>query len=309
MNYYIGVDGGGTSTKSMIIDQNGHEVAQGVAGPGSYRAVGLEHAVINILVSIDTALQTTKINIKDIKGIFCGLASIDTKHDHKTVSDPIEKELHIRGYGCPIQIVNDAVIAMRAATNQKNAILVIMGTGANCYGKNQKGLEVWVSGLDYILSDEAGGYAMGLKALRSAVRSADGRDPKTLLEQLVKKELEISEMREAKDLIYTDHFQKKDIAAFSSLVFRAHEKGDLTATKIMHETVDEAILMIHAAHKRLALNETPFDLVMVGGLTHEKNMQSLINSQVRREYPQANIIFPMQKSSRGAALMAMETSK
>lgn len=80
----------------------------------------------------------------------------------------------------------------------------------------------------------------------------------------------------------------------------------MTATKILHDTVHEGILMIQAAHKRLALHETPFDLVLVGGLTHEKTMQSLLTSQIKKEYPQANIIFAMQKSSRGAALLAKE---
>lgn len=209
MNYYLGVDGGGTSTKSVIIDQSGHEIAHGNAGPGSYRAAGIETAVINILVSIDQALKSTKLNINDIKSIYCGLASIDTKNDHAIVYEPLEQELRAKGYQGSLYIANDAVIAMRAATEQHNAILVIMGTGANCYGTNNKGAQVWVSGLDYILSDEAGGYAMGLKALQAAVRSADGRDPKTLLENLVKKELGISDMREAKDIIYGDNIKKK----------------------------------------------------------------------------------------------------
>ena len=128
MKYYIGVDGGGTSTKTTIIDENGHEVAQGSAGPGSYTAIGLEYAIANILLSIDNALNDTKITTNYIAGIACGLASIDTLQDHQTVYEPLQKELVAKGFLCPIVLVNDAVIAMRAATADKHAILLIMGT-------------------------------------------------------------------------------------------------------------------------------------------------------------------------------------
>lgn len=254
--------------------------------------------------AVINTIGKTKIAPSQIAGICIGAASIDTQRDYDEVYDTLEKELHARNFNCPIKLVNDAVVAMRGATDNKNAILIIMGTGANCYGTNAEGAEVWVSGLDYVLSDEAGGYALGLGVLRAAVRSADGRDTKTLLELLVKKDLGINNMRDAKDILHDQNFGKKEIADFARYAFHAHEQGDLTATRLIHQTLQEGMLMISAAHKRLHLNGKPFDLVLVGGLTHERIMQSLLTTQIHQEYPQAKIIFPQQKASRGAALLA-----
>lgn len=304
--YYLGVDAGGTSTKACLIDAHSHELASSLAGPGNYRTSGIEIAISNIMQSVLNTIGKTKIQPQEVSGICVGAASIDTLRDYDEVYEIIEKELRARGFTCPIKLVNDAVVAMRGATSNKNAILIIMGTGANCYGTNSDKQEVWVSGLDYVLSDEAGGYALGLGVLRAAVRSADGRDSKTLLELLVKKELSIQNMRDAKDVLHDQKFGKKEIAGFARYAFQAHEQGDLTATKLIHKILEEGMIMIHAAHKRLSLNGKPFDIVLVGGLTHERIMQSLLTTQINKEYPQAKIIFPQQKAAKGAALLAKE---
>jgi N-acetylglucosamine kinase-like BadF-type ATPase len=207
---------------------------------------------------------------------------------------------------CPLKLVNDAVIAMRAATTNPNAILIIMGTGSNCYGTNAHGQEVWVSGLDYLLSDEAGGYTLGLKVLRAAVRSFDGRDSKTILEELVCKELQLSNLRDLKNIVYSPAYGKKEIAHFSKLALQAYQQNDLTAIRLVHEIVEEAKSMVAAAHKRLSLNGHPFDLIMVGGLTHDRIIQSLLSDQIHKDYPSSKLIFPTQKSSRGAALLARD---
>ncbi|GIW59669.1 MAG: kinase [Patescibacteria group bacterium] len=304
--YYLGVDAGGTSTKATIIDESGREVASAHSGPGNYRSVGLDQAITSMVLAISSAINQTKIKPEDIQAICIGAASIDTKLDYETVYSPLKTELTAMRLNCPLKLVNDAVIAMRAATTNPNAILIIMGTGANCYGTNSHGQEVWVSGLDYLLSDEAGGYMLGLNVLRAAVRSSDGRDSKTILEELVRKELQISNLRDLKNIVYAPGYSKKEIAHFSKLALQAYQQNDLTATRLVHEIVEEAKSMVAAAHKRLSLNGNSFDLIMVGGLTHDKIIQSLLSAQIHKDYPNSKLIFPTQKSSRGAALLARD---
>ena len=63
----------------------------------------------------------------------------------------------------------------------KNGIIIICGTGSNCYGINEEGMHAKTTGWDYILGDEGSGTSMGFKTLRAIMKAYDGRGPQTML--------------------------------------------------------------------------------------------------------------------------------
>ena len=161
---------------------------------------------------------------------------------------------------------NDTKIVRPACSSKEFGITVIAGTGSNFYGINQEGQEAYAGGLDYILSDEASGYWLGVRVLRAAVRSADGRGEKTLLEDLVLDKFNIKGARALADIVYEENFGKKDVAEVSRLVDEAYMKDDKVATEILERAAKEIATGINAVAGRLEMEKENFDIVAIGGV-------------------------------------------
>jgi N-acetylglucosamine kinase-like BadF-type ATPase len=64
--YYIGVEGGGTKTKGIIVTSSAAVIASAEAGPSNYHSAGLETAKANIRAVIDRLIRTSRISRKRI---------------------------------------------------------------------------------------------------------------------------------------------------------------------------------------------------------------------------------------------------
>ena len=56
MRYYLGVDGGGTKTSSILCDEEGKILGRGMAGPSNYHVVGIQRTEEALRQCITTAL-------------------------------------------------------------------------------------------------------------------------------------------------------------------------------------------------------------------------------------------------------------
>ena len=55
LNIYLGVDGGGTKTQTVLFDEDKKAIGEGFAGASNPLRVGVETAVANIFQAIDAA--------------------------------------------------------------------------------------------------------------------------------------------------------------------------------------------------------------------------------------------------------------
>ncbi len=299
--YYIGVDAGATKTHAILSD--GEEIiAQDIQGPANHRVVGWETATKNILLSIKNVIETVFASDEDLH-IFVGMAGVN--YDSEKLEAQKKLRPYLKKYSVrTLHIVNDTLIALRSGTQAKNATVLICGTGSNCYAHNEQGEEVWIDGLDYILSDEASGYAIGLKGLHAATKSMDRRIKKTLIEKLICEKLEVHSMQQAEKIIYSENWSKKEIAACAYCVFDAAEEGDEAAQHIITEAVHEAILMLETAMRRLRVRHS--ECVCVGGLFTEKLFKKEFEHQVHTKQVNVHLSYPTHPPAWGAILLAQE---
>lgn len=169
IQYFIGVDGGGTGTRIVLTDSNGIELARGSAGPS-----GLMHGATAawqaILAAIEQAFTTSGIVAPDFQqmAIGCGLAGVNNKlwAAEFVAANP--------GFGLLIA-ETDAGTTLLGAHQGKPGAIIALGTGSVGEVMMADGSRREVGGWGFPSSDEASGAWMGLRAMNHVQHVLDGR--------------------------------------------------------------------------------------------------------------------------------------
>ena len=303
MKYFLGIDGGGTKTDLLLADHLGKIKAEAEAGPTSLVAVGAKQAQQNLAEGL--AAVTAELEEQDeIELAVFGLASVDTDQEEQQAAELFQdtfSQFPVNQFA----VINDAIPALVNATELENAIVLVAGTGSNCYGENEQGDTAKVSGLDYLLADQGSAYDIGSKVLRAAAKSYDGRGPKSVLEDKLCQYFEVDRFENLKSKIYRPNLNKRQIAQLSQLWLEALEENDEVAEAIFDWEADELWLMVITMVEHLDLAQTKFELVLEGSLAQSPRMVQYLSRQLKQFNSQAEIVLPHQPAVHGALKMAL----
>lgn len=304
----MGIDGGGTKTAMVLADQNGRILASIKTGQSNVHNAASKEIAGEIREGMFALFKKAKLSkLTRFAAVGIGLAGLDSKKDYGVARNIFKKALsgHLPGTG-KIKIVNDTVIGFWSGTDKREGICMIGGTGSNCYGITKRGKEAWASGLGHILADEGGGYYQGLRALKAAAKSFDGRGPKSLLEKMILKHYSVKNIRDLIPIIYYKPYGKSDIGQLAYLVEDACVKGDKVALQIAGDSADELVLMVKAVAEKLKFKKQSFDLVLIGGVIQgDPFVNRRFKREIRKLYPKVRLIIPKNKPVIGAVKLAL----
>lgn len=305
----LGVDSGATKTVAGVATHS-KLLGLGKSGPGNLHANTVEQVTHHLTTAITKAIQASNKKAIRFDQIVVGMAGIDSPQDQ------IKAERLLKKITQPwtsaqtnLTVVNDIHIVRRSASADPFGVALIAGTGTHCFGINRTGDVAYAGGLEYILADEGSGYDIGLKVLRAAVRSADGRSSHTKLEESVLQHFKVKSIRALEPIVYhSAQFGKTQIANLAKLVDAQAAAGDWRAKAILNETVAELVTHVQAVVRRLQLENQVFELVVVGGL-FEINAIPLFarfKRSVKTIAPKAKIIKPTDPPVWGAIRLAQD---
>lgn len=310
MNYILGVDGGGTKTVIRITDFSGNIVSETITGAGNYKSVGVDVAKSNIIEGIFKAIRYIKDESDDVffTSSCFGLSGFDSEQDGEIFKNIIfNKKIKKLLHPDKIIICNDSRIGLAAGTENKNAIMIICGTGSNCFGINEEGEEAKANGWDFILGDEGSAYEIGVKALRAIMRAFDKRGKKTLLTQTILKDLNLKNIQDLIDWCYNIPFSSERFAALTKTVCSTAELGDKISIKLLKDEAKEALISISIVAKKLKLADRQFDIVYVGSVFRcEKYFKQVLTEKLKEKFPKINFAPLKDKPVSGAIKMAIK---
>ena len=239
--FSLGVDGGGSKTRAVVVDAQGVERGSALAGCANAHRVGVERAIAEIVAATQQAAQAAGARLP-FAAAWLGLAGLDSPADHATLA-PILAALTSAPQR--LRLTNDAELLLSALPSQVGVAL-IAGTGSIAVGRNAVGEAVRVGGWGHALGDEGSGYALGGAALAAAVRYADGRGEATALLERI---LAHWGLRTASDLIGKVYSGANVgdlalVAQAAPVVFEAARAGDAVAQRIVQRGAEE---LAHAA--------------------------------------------------------------
>ena len=272
--FYLGMDGGQSSTTVLIANDTGHVIGRGRGGPCNHvsgpEAKAKFQRVIGACVS--EACREAHLNGKTIHFASACLGFSGGAED----KDALTREL-IRSER--YKITHDAEIALTGATADHPGLIVIAGTGSISYGRNAAGETARAGGWGYVFGDEGGGFDLTRRALRAALRFEEGWAPDTTLRQRL---LDATGLSTANDLLH--HFyaevRRAEIAALSRLVPEAAEQGDAVARCILAEAATELARLAEAVFRMLFVPGEDATVSYIGGLFKSPLLRAEFANQV-----------------------------
>jgi len=307
MNKYIlAVDGGGTKTEAICADATGVVIGQAIAGPTNITTTSVGAASFNLIEAVRQAIENLPVDDEnEFSVLVMGLAGLDSESEYEEAYKIFSESLHHYNIKKFI-LLNDSLIALENGSNNPNAVILISGTGSNCFGRNETGETAKTSGMDFLLTDQGSGYAIGRSVLREAVKSYDGRSDKSSLENLVANYFKISSISELKKEVYNPLLSKIEIANLAYLCSQAYTQGDRAATDIFEKTVNEIIIMVSAVVDKLNLNSKLFDCVFSGSIIMLPYMQEKVSWLLKEKYENLNLVLPVNNPVFGALKIALK---
>lgn len=240
---FIGVDGGGTTTRAAVVRFSANEpevLGSGFAPSSNLYSVGIEAATRHIENAVNDAFFSAHISRDDIRGWGLGLAGACTHDEQKLWRQQLAPLLH----NAQIVVDEDVVAAHRGAfashhIAERAGVICIAGTGANSFGIDSRGNRARADGLGPLLGDRGSGYRIGEAALRAICGAHDGSAPNTALLVRVLDHFAASSVDALVPIVYAPTFTKDKIAEIVPIVLQCAHENDAVAQELLDRAAQE----------------------------------------------------------------------
>jgi N-acetylglucosamine kinase-like BadF-type ATPase len=264
-HYYLGVDGGQSSTTALIGDETGRVVGFGRGGPCNH--VGAAEGRAKFLGAVGgcvrSACEQAALPAASFEAACLGFSG-----------GPADKEPLVREFvSAPLlKVTHDALIALSGAAAGEPGLITIAGTGSIAFGRGADGSIARAGGWGYIFGDEGGGFDITRQALRAALRYEEGWGaPTTLRERL----LADTGARDADELLhwfYTTDYPRSRVATFSKVVDQAANEGDAVAQQVLDQAAHALAGLAASVRGRLFRPGEPACVSYIGGVFRSERL-------------------------------------
>ena len=238
--YFIGIDGGGTSCRARIRDDQGTLIGEAKSGSANI-LLGVDVAMSSIIDAITKAAQQGQLNSNHFSNMHVGLALAGA--EQKSAWFDFMAQPHPFA---SMTLNTDAYGACIGAHNGQNGAIMIGGTGS-CGIYLQDGEQHVVGGREFPISDQGGGAMMGLRLIQQVLLAEDGIRNKTALTQHVMNHL-------GNDVDAIVEWSKgaipRDYGQFSPVIFQLANEGDELAIEMLKQTAADIEMFVLALHRK-----------------------------------------------------------
>lgn len=290
MNYYIGIDSGGTKTETILADEQGHIVYRTLHCGCNPMDVGVE-AAQHTIRSIVKEVQAVAPCDGPIVSLYAGIAGAN--HAQIMEESGFAEESGIRH----VRIEDDRRIVLSGTLGHVNGCGMICGTGSSLSIIREGEPIRQVGGLGYLIDTGGSGYELGQAALKHLFRYLDGRGEYTVLAELIPRHMGKQPWEGMAD-IYAGG--RPYIASLAHTVFEGLEMGDDVCRRIVEAGAYALAELTHAAARQF---EGVFPVVMTGGIL--RSYPGYAEMVCKQASPKAKMIMSSAPPVYGALVEAM----
>jgi N-acetylglucosamine kinase-like BadF-type ATPase len=278
----IGIDGGGTKTTGVAVEEGGKILALKTVGPSNPNSSS-EEAVrheINELFSILT--KGKALTEEDV--VFAGISGVESGGKKEWF---IKLLREFTGPLANIFVDNDAVTALYSETKGQPGIVCISGTGSIVYGINDMLERDRVGGWGYLIGDGYSGFALGKKALDHIFSNYDqGESPGEMSDKILN-QFKVETVPELVPVMYEMGKSRDRVASIAKIVIELSSIGDEKAISFLHEAADSMMKDITILFYKLYGQDgehTQIPIVLTGGINqHAKEIITYLKEKGLKE--------------------------
>ncbi len=294
--YFLGVDGGQSSTLTVLINENGEILASALSGPCNHihEPGGLERQYRALREGYEQVMAAAGVN-DELACVYLGLTGSGSLETARRVYRTAR-----------LVLKSDTVTALAGAIPEMVGVIVISGTGSVAYGRNPQGIEALAGGMGYFAGDEGSGYEIAQRGIQAIYQAADGRGPQTLLTDLILAGFECETLRQLHYKIYSGALSRDRLARAASMVGQAAAQGDTVAIRILANAGHELGRAVAAVLTRLEMTTVPVPVAPIGGVFKSGRLVTdPMLARIHETAPQAYLTPPRFIPAIGAALLAL----
>jgi glucosamine kinase len=239
MNFKIGVDGGGTKTECILIDDSGAIIARHLAPGCNPSVVGPDQARLIITDAL------------------CAL------RDQSVARDPSSAISHTHIYAAGNRVfwretaatlthfgqlftADDSYPVLELATHGQPGLVLHGGTGSFVAARGLDGAVHYAGGVGWRFGDGGSGYDLGRRAIGRGLLELQGWEKSTRLGVIVRDHTQLGEAADAAAVtrfFYYHADPNRQIAALAPAILRLASEGDRTAHQLVLESISELLTL------------------------------------------------------------------
>ena len=296
MAYFLGIDGGGSKTTAMIGDETA-VLASATAGGSNVIRSGEEQARKNLQQTIREACSAAQMRPEQIARVCVGTAGAGRPQVAEAVRRMVRELVPVE-----IKVVGDAIIALQAAFDGGEGIVVIAGTGSIAYGRNQQGQTARAGGWGYAISDEGSGHWIGRTAVSAALRAHDEGESSRVFHLVCK----AWALQGIDDLVRAANaVPPPDFATLVPSVLEAADGGDALARSVLTQAGTELATLAKMVIGRIFSQRASVPVATSGGIFRNSALvRQVFYNSLRSEYPDAKVASSVIEPVKGALALA-----
>jgi N-acetylglucosamine kinase-like BadF-type ATPase len=301
-HYFLGVDGGQSSTTAVIGDEHGQIAAWATAGPCNHVSAAEARAKFLRVIGDCVSQAAARAGLDPVRPHFrAACLGMSGGPDDKAA---LLKELISAD---ELIVTHDGRIALSGAMNGEPGMIVIAGTGSFAFGESAAGETARAGGWGYIYGDEGSAFDIARQAVRAILREHEGWGAHTALTPML---LEATETRDANELVhrlYTADWPRSRVATLAQIVDQVAESGDPVAIDLMNSAAQNLALLTAAVRRQLFRENEPSKLAWIGGVFGSHTLLSRFRMLIELE-GSVTAAPPQHAPAVGAFLLARKTA-
>jgi glucosamine kinase len=223
MSLTLGIDAGGSNCRARLVDAAGRVVGSGRGGAAN-AGIGVE-ALRDVLRDV-IAQATAGLSPAERAQLRVGMGIAGIRRPG------VRAALETTDFGvASVMLASDAQIAHLGAHGGGDGAILILGTGSAALLRID-GQEVALGGYGFPVSDEGSGAALGLSAVRHALRALDGRTQWTPLADAISARFDHDTIRA---VAWMAEAAPRDYGALAPIVMDHADADDPIARSIVED--------------------------------------------------------------------------
>ena len=259
---FLGVDGGGTKTRFVLIDGAGETLAEAQLGTTYHPQIGLDGVRAVLEQGVGDVLAQAGLGADALTHAFFGLPGYGEDSRVAPRLDAVPRGILTHGrYHCG----NDMVCGWAGSLACADGINIVAGTGSIGYGQ-RAGREARAGGWGDVFSDEGSAHWIAVQGLNAYSRMSDGRAPIGPLHAIINRTLRLAHDLDICALVYGEGaWSRGKVAQLSPVVAQAAAEGDEAAQRIFVLAGRELADIVAAVFGRLGFPDEPVPVSYSGG--------------------------------------------